>query len=167
VGDAAEVFEQNRGRSGSTGGASWGCRTRNAGAAPDKGMLSAGSATKSWTFFWWQEGQNQGPYRRRPTGGPPRAIYPNKFAARNAGQSARTRGSIKSCCGRFSASCGLIVLSLPLRTLQQGGATQLQSACRIAAGANSPGIGLPGKQDCSYDLVRRTLRPGCNNSVLL
>jgi hypothetical protein len=24
-------------------------------------MLSASSAPKSWTFFWWQNGQNQGP----------------------------------------------------------------------------------------------------------
>jgi hypothetical protein len=38
--------------------------------------------------------------------------------------------------------------------LRQGGAPQLQSACRIAAGTNSPGIGLPGKQVCCYDLLR-------------
>ena len=24
-------------------------------------MLSASSAPKSWTFFWWQDGQNQRP----------------------------------------------------------------------------------------------------------
>src|SRR6266850_6569827 len=38
--------------------------------------------------------------------------------------------------------------------LQQGGAPKLQSACRIADGANSPRVGLPGEQVCGYDLVR-------------
>ena len=28
-------------------------------------ILSASSALKSWTFFWWQDGQNQRPLREK------------------------------------------------------------------------------------------------------
>ena len=55
----------------STGGASWGCRTRNAGAAPDGGCSRPAAPQRAGPSAAGRTGRTSGPCRRRPTGGPP------------------------------------------------------------------------------------------------
>ena len=117
VGDAAEVFEQIAVAAESTGGASWGCRTRNAGAAPDRGCSRPAAPRRAGPSSGGRTGRTSGPYRRRPTGGPP--CSDRTGCGRSCGPGPRTRGTFSHLWndGRQEAIAGLEALLVGLEEL--------------------------------------------------